>query len=88
MRHGSLLKTASIRFPSNVLISQRLSQIIASLTRENLEAREAEVTTQTSLGRKQKKTVLWPDAEVDNVPGVTRNLCCLSVHLQMKRAIH
>ena len=32
----------------------------------------------SSLGRKQKKTVLWPDAGVDNVPGVTRNLCAVS----------
>ena len=36
---------------------QRLSQIIANLTRETLEEREAEITN-LSLGRRQKKTVL------------------------------
>ena len=64
---------------------QRLSQIIADLTRETLEEREAEITnlpwTQT------EKTLLRPDAEVDNVFGATRNLCYLSVLSQMKRAI-
>ena len=64
---------------------QRLSQIIADLSREHLEEREAEITnlpwTQTG------KTLLQPDAEVDNVFGATRNLCYLSVLSQMKRAI-
>ena len=64
---------------------QRLCQIIADLTRETLEEREAEITnlpwTQT------EKTLLQPDAEVDNVFGVTRNLCYLSLLSQMKRAI-
>ena len=63
---------------------QRLCQIIADLTRETLEEREAEITnlpwTQT------EKTLLQPDAEVDNVFGVTRNMCYLSVLSQMKRA--
>ena len=64
---------------------QRLSQIIASLTRENLEAREAEVST-LPWTQTEKDTAL-ASARVDNVPGATRNLCCLSVLLQMNRAI-
>ena len=62
---------------------KRLSQIISSLTRENLEAREAEVSTVP--WTQTEKTLLWLDAGVDNVPGATRNLCCLSVLSQMKR---
>ena len=42
---GNLLKTASIHFPSSVLIFQRLSHIFAGVTRENLETRETEVST-------------------------------------------
>ena len=44
VKHGNLLRTASIRFLLNVLISRRRSQIIASLTRETLAEREAEIT--------------------------------------------
>ena len=42
---GNLLRTALIHFPLSVLISSDFSQIFASLTRENLETREAEVST-------------------------------------------
>ena len=42
--------------------------------------------SQTSLGRRHN-TLLKPDAEADNVPGVTRNLCYLSVLSQMMWAI-
>ena len=44
VRHGSLLKIASIRLPLSVVDFQRLSQIIANLTRETLAEREAEIT--------------------------------------------
>ena len=64
---------------------QRHRQIIASLTRENLEAREAEVST---LPWTQTEKILCSGQmqEVDNVPGVTRNLCYLPVLSRMKRA--
>ena len=55
-----------------------------SLTRETLK--HVKLRPHSSLGRKQKKTLLWLDAGVDNVPGATRNLCCLSVLSQMKSA--
>ena len=42
--------------------------------------------SKTSLGRRQN-TLLKPDADADNVPGVTRNLCYLSVLSQMMWAI-
>ena len=60
---------------------QRLCQIIANLTRGNLAEREAEIT-RISLGHRQKNTLLSPDAEVDNVPGVTKkpvlSLCAVT----------
>ena len=40
-----------------------------------------------SFGRKQTKTLLWLDVGVDIVIVATRNLCWLSVLLQMKRTI-
>ena len=49
--------------------------------------RNAKLRSRISLGRRQKKTLLQPDAEVDSVHGVTRNLCYLSVLSLMKRAI-
>ena len=49
--------------------------------------RNVRLRPQASLGRRLKKTLLWPDAEVDNVPGAKRNLCYLSVLSRMKRAI-
>ena len=52
-----------------------------SLTRENLEEREAEFT---NLPGTQTEKDTAPDAGVGNVPGVTRNLCYLSVLLRMK----
>ena len=58
---------------------QRLRQIFASFTRENLGTREAEVSSLTC-GRKQKKTLLWLDAGMANVPGATKTCadpqCC------------
>ena len=62
---------------------QRIIQIIAALLVKTL--RHVKLRSQPSLGRKQKKTLLWLDAGVDNVPGATRNLCSLSVLSQMKR---
>ena len=52
---------------------QRLSQIFASLTRENLQAREAEVST-LPWTQTEKDIALWLDAGMDNVLGATRNL--------------
>ena len=52
---------------------QRFSQIILALLAKTL--RHVKLSPQPSLGRKQKKTLLWLDAGVDNVPGATRNLC-------------
>ena len=70
MRHGSLLKIASIRFFFECDDFRRLSQIIANQNLENLAEREAEITnlpwTQT------EKDILQLDAEVDNVPDVTK----------------
>ena len=45
VKHGNLLKIASIHFPFECIYFQRLSHIFASHTRQNLEAREAEVST-------------------------------------------
>ena len=64
---------------------QRLSQIIASLTREKLEACEAEVSNfpwtqtekDTALARCKSGQRVW----------LPRNLYCLSVLVQMKRTI-
>ena len=64
-------------YSSECIDSQKLSQIVANLTRENIAEREAE-RSRISHGRRQKNTLLLPDAEVDNVLGVTRNLCHLS----------
>ena len=50
---------------------QRLSQIFASLTRENLKAREAEVST-LPWTQTEKKTLLWLDVGMANVPGATK----------------
>ena len=44
VRHGSLLKIASIRLPFECVHFQILSQIIANLTLETLEECEAEIT--------------------------------------------
>ena len=44
MKHGGQLKTASTRFFLACIDFQRLSQIIANLTRENLAEREAEIS--------------------------------------------
>ena len=43
--------------------------------------------TEFSLGHRQRKTLHWPDAELDNVPGVTRNPCFVSVLSLMKTVI-
>ena len=50
---------------------QRLSQIIANLTRENLAEREAEITN-------------LPWTQTDNVLGVPKNLCFVSMLSLMK----
>ena len=85
VKHGSLLKIASIRLPLSVLISRDFAKSLRILLVKLL--RNVRLRSQISLGRRQKKTLLLPDAEVDNVPGVTRNLCYLSVLSRMKRAI-
>ena len=58
---------------------QRLSQISAKLTRENLAEREAEIT---NLPWTQKKTMRLLDA-----PGVSKNQCFAKAVSLMKRAI-
>ena len=50
---------------------QRLSHIFASHTRENLQAREDEVSTLHA----NRKTLLWQLVEMDNEHGAKRNLC-------------
>ena len=82
---GSLLKTASIRRLLSVLTSIDSAKSLRILPVKLL--RNAKLRSRISLGHRLKKTLLQPDAEVDNVPGVTRNLCYLSVLSQMKRAI-
>ena len=58
--------------------------MIASLTRENFAERKVEIT---NLPWTQTEKDNAPDAELDNVPDVTRNPCCLSVLSLMKRSI-
>ena len=76
VRHGSQLQIASTRSPFECADFQRLSQIIANLTRENLAEREAEMR---NLPWTQRKTRHKLDAESDNVPGVPKKpVLCLS----------
>ena len=80
MRHGSQLKITLLRVDF-----QRLSQIIANLTRENLAEREAEITNLPWTQRERQcfgQMQNWT-----NVHGVTKNQCFLSVLSLMKRAI-
>ena len=62
-----------------------LSQIVASLTRESLAEREAEICnlpwTQT------ENTMPWRSADLDFALGVPRNQCYASTPLPMKTAI-
>ena len=85
VRHGSLLKTASIRRLLSVLTSRDSAKSLRILPVKLL--RNARLRSRISLGRRQKKTLLQPDAEVGKVSGVTRNPCFLSVLSRMKRAI-
>ena len=78
------MKIASIHFPLNVSISRGSAKILPAILVKTLK--HVRLRSQTSLGRKQKKTLLWLDAGVDNVLGVTRNLCYLSVLSLMKKA--
>ena len=64
---------------------QRLSQIFAILTLENIETHETEVWN-LSLDEK-RKILFWLDVGMANVPGAIINLCWHSVLWQMKRAI-
>ena len=58
---------------------QWLSQIVANLTRESLAELEAEIK-KNFLGHRRRKTMRWPDAELDNVPGVPKKLVlCLTI---------
>ena len=70
VRHGSLLKIVLIRFPLNVLTSRGSARSLRTLLVKIL--RDVRLRSQISLGRRQKKTLLEPDAEVDNVQGVTK----------------
>ena len=81
---GSLLKTASIHFPLSVSISTDLARFfLASLVKI---LKHVKLKSPPLLGRKHKKTLLWLDVGMANVPGATRNLCYLSVLLLMKSA--
>ena len=82
---GSLLKIALIRFPSKVLTSRGSARSLRTLLVKIL--RSAKLRSRISLGHSQKKTMLGPDAEVDNVPGVRKKQCFLLVLSLMKRAI-
>ena len=53
---------------------QRLSQIIANLTRENLAEREAEITN-LPWTHTLKKATPWQSVDLDFDPGALRNLC-------------
>ena len=66
---------------------QRLSQIIASLTRENLEAREAEDSTLPWTQTEKYIALARREARVDNVLGVTRDRCYLSALSRIKRVL-
>ena len=58
-----------------------LSQIIASLTCENLAERQAEICTSL---RHRRKTVPWRSAGLVFAPGAPRSQCCAFTLLQMK----
>ena len=72
--HGNLLKIASIHRPLSVLIFRDAKSLRILLVKL---LRNVRLRSRISLERSQKKTVLQPDAEVDNVPGVTRT-CAIS----------
>ena len=57
---GNLLKTASIRLPLSVLISRDIAKSLQVLLVKTLK--HVKPRSQPSLGRKQKNTLLWPDA--------------------------
>ena len=61
---------------SSVLISSDLARFLLALLVKTL--RLVKLRSQPSLGRKQKKTLLWLDAEVDNVPGAKKPVLTLS----------
>ena len=63
---------------------QRISQIIANFTRVNLAEREAEIP---NLPWTQTETLFKPDAELDNVLGVPKKPCFVSVLSLMKTVI-
>ena len=71
------MKIALLRFPLNVLNSKGLAKLLRTLLLEKLAEREAEITN--LIGHRQKITMLERDAELDNVPGVSKELCCVSM---------
>ena len=70
----------------SVLISRDSARFLLALLVKTLQAREAEVST-LPWTQTEKRHCSSQMQEVDNVPGATRNLCCLSVQLLMKSAI-
>ena len=66
---GNLLKSALIHFLSSVLISSDLARFLLALLVKTLK--HVKLRSQPSLGRKQKKTLLWLDVGMDNVSAVT-----------------
>ena len=85
VKHGSPLEIALTRSLLNVLPSRGSARSLRALLVKIL--RNLTLRSRISLGHRQKKTLLQPDAEVDNVLGVTRNLCFLIALSLMNKAI-
>ena len=79
VRHGILLKSVSIRLALSVLISRDSATSLQILLVKLLRYHES------PLDADRKRHCFQPDAQLDNVFGVTRNLCYFPVLSRMKR---
>ena len=73
-RHlGTLMRCCGAWKPMEDLISSDSARFLLALLVKTLK--HVKLRSPPSLGRKQKKTLLWLDVGMDNVLGATRNLC-------------